>query len=112
MEQKKCWTVHSGVAGLSWDEYTAIVAATVLSFANGLNLVQLRQQLLMVDIFEKDIDLPWYPDEIIGRTTIQLADDKCRKMASYEVGRGHDLEGTLVDLVNYLEFLACFPAGG
>ena len=21
----------------------------------------------MVDIFEKDIDLPWYPDEIIGR---------------------------------------------
>ena len=21
----------------------------------------------MADIFEKDIDLPWYPDEIIGR---------------------------------------------
>ena len=29
-----------------------------------------------------------------ARTTIQLADDKCRRMASYDVVRGHDLEGT------------------
>ena len=29
-----------------------------------------------------------------ARTTIQLADDRCRRMASYDVVRGHDLEGT------------------
>jgi len=60
-----------------------------------------RQQLLMVDIFEKDIDIPWYPDELIGRTTIQLADDRCRRMASYDVVRGHDLEGTVTLRINF-----------
>jgi len=55
----------------------------------------------MVDILEKDIELPWYPDELIGRTTIQLADDKCRRMASYDVIRGNDIEGTVTLRIHF-----------
>ena len=52
--------------------------------------IQALQQVVNVNASRHHLCCPY----CLARTTIQLANDKCRRMASYDVIRGQEIEGT------------------